>query len=148
MQRVEAAFEQTTGRPPKRMGRNLRFPCACCGGSGYKVSITEGDDGRVLLHCFGGCRPEEVLAAVGLRLGDLYMPRNWPQSTDERRRARMAIRQAGWASAFEVAAVEGSIVLIAGRQLAGWQYLSVEDDARLALAVDRLHGIREVFNGR
>ena len=36
------------------------------------LSIREGDDGRVLLHCFGGCEPERVVAALGLGLADLY----------------------------------------------------------------------------
>jgi hypothetical protein len=36
------------------------------------LSIRELDDGRVLLHDFGGCETEAVLAAVGLGLGDLF----------------------------------------------------------------------------
>ena len=36
------------------------------------LSIRECDDGRTLLHCFGGCEVEEVLAALGLTFGDLY----------------------------------------------------------------------------
>lgn len=35
------------------------------------LSITEGRDGRVLVHCFGGCRPEAILKAVGLTFEDL-----------------------------------------------------------------------------
>jgi hypothetical protein len=35
------------------------------------LSIGEGDDGRVLLHCFGGCTAEEVTAALGLTMRDL-----------------------------------------------------------------------------
>jgi CHC2 zinc finger len=29
-------------------------------------------DGRVLIHCFGGCGPGDVVAALGLTLGDLF----------------------------------------------------------------------------
>lgn len=29
-------------------------------------------DGRTLVHCFGGCSPGDVLAAVGLRMADLF----------------------------------------------------------------------------
>lgn len=36
------------------------------------LSIREGDDGRVLLHCYAGCAPEAVLAALGLRWTDLF----------------------------------------------------------------------------
>jgi hypothetical protein len=36
------------------------------------LSIRELDDGRVLLHDFGGCDVETVLSAIGLTLGDLF----------------------------------------------------------------------------
>jgi hypothetical protein len=35
------------------------------------LSIGLGDDGRVLVHCFAGCTPEQVVAAVGMRMADL-----------------------------------------------------------------------------
>ena len=37
------------------------------------LSISAGDDGRVLLNCFAGCGVEAVLAALGLDLSDLYV---------------------------------------------------------------------------
>ncbi|HEX7113746.1 MAG TPA: hypothetical protein VF193_01330 [Steroidobacter sp.] len=36
------------------------------------LSIREGDDGRVLVHCFGGCEAADVIGAVGLQLSDLF----------------------------------------------------------------------------
>lgn len=39
------------------------------------LSIREGDDGRVLAHCFAGCPVEEIVSAVGLELSDLFPPR-------------------------------------------------------------------------
>lgn len=36
------------------------------------LSVGEGTDGRVLLNCFAGCTAEEVVAAAGLQLGDLF----------------------------------------------------------------------------
>ena len=38
------------------------------------LSIRRGNDGRALLHCFAGCHAEDVVAAVGLELKDLYIP--------------------------------------------------------------------------
>jgi hypothetical protein len=29
-------------------------------------------DGRILIHCFAGCSPDEVLSAVGLSMSDLF----------------------------------------------------------------------------
>ncbi|MHC8288731.1 DUF927 domain-containing protein [Pseudomonas sp. XS1P51] len=36
------------------------------------LSVASGTDGRVLIHCFGGCHTSDVLAAVGLELKDLF----------------------------------------------------------------------------
>lgn len=36
------------------------------------LSIGQGEDGRVLIHCHAGCSPADVLAAVGLRPADLF----------------------------------------------------------------------------
>jgi hypothetical protein len=36
------------------------------------LSIRELDDGRVLLHDFGGCGTDEVLAGLGLTMADLF----------------------------------------------------------------------------
>ena len=40
------------------------------------LSITEGDDGRALLKCFAGCDTENVVAALGLEMSDLFERRN------------------------------------------------------------------------
>jgi len=47
---------------------------ACCPSHDDKspsLSIKELDDGRVLIHCFGGCTPFEVVESVGLNIVDL-----------------------------------------------------------------------------
>ena len=36
------------------------------------LSIRESDDGRVLIHDFGGCDTEDVLTAVGMQFSDLF----------------------------------------------------------------------------
>ena len=36
------------------------------------LSVREMPDGRVLLHCFGGCPTQDVLQALGLDFGDLF----------------------------------------------------------------------------
>jgi hypothetical protein len=47
---------------------------ACCPAHEDKtasLAITEAQD-RILIHCFAGCPPASVLAAVGLELADLF----------------------------------------------------------------------------
>jgi len=31
------------------------------------------DNGRLLLHCFAGCQPEDVLSEIGLKMNDLFV---------------------------------------------------------------------------
>jgi hypothetical protein len=39
------------------------------------LSVAEGDDGRVLLFCHAGCSLNEVVAALGIRVRDLFVQR-------------------------------------------------------------------------
>jgi putative DNA primase/helicase len=54
-----------------RQGRNWRVPCPC--GCGYALSFCDGADGRLLVHCYGGCDFPRVYAELvqyGLLDGD------------------------------------------------------------------------------
>ena len=39
------------------------------------LSIKDGDDGRVLIHCFAGCEPQSVLDAIGMTFSDIMPER-------------------------------------------------------------------------
>ena len=48
---------------------------ACCPAHDDRnpsLSVSVGDDGRVLLNCFSGCSSDAVRAALGLEWRDLY----------------------------------------------------------------------------
>jgi putative DNA primase/helicase len=45
-----------------RQGHNWRSPCPL--GCGYALSLSNGEDGRLLAHCFGGCGFDEVMLAL------------------------------------------------------------------------------------
>lgn len=49
-----------------------RARCPSHGSKGLTLSIAEGDDGTVLLHCFAGCDVAAIVGAVGLELSDLF----------------------------------------------------------------------------
>ena len=144
---VISAIERVSGKPRRRGGNGWRLCCPSCGGGGYKVCVTSGADGRTLLTCFSCHDTPGVLASVGLVLRDLYPARSWPETPKERRRAARAIRTEGWAAALEVLAFEAMIVQGAARQLARWQFLSAEDDRRLAIAVSRVDSAKAVLCG-
>lgn len=55
---------------------------ACCPAHDDKdpsLSIKEGSDGRVLLHCWAGCETRDVTAAIGLELRDLFPGEKQPR---------------------------------------------------------------------
>ena len=39
------------------------------------LSISAGDDGRVLFHCHAGCSTEQIVSKLGLSMSDLF-PKN------------------------------------------------------------------------
>lgn len=101
------------------------------------LSIREVDDGRVLLHCFGGCSVEEVLAAVGLQFDSLFPPKPIDQARPLRKPFPAAdVLEALW--------VETMIVTLAGSRAARGESF---DRERLMLAVERIEAGRRLANG-
>jgi hypothetical protein len=79
--RVRDALERADCQP---RGREHDFTARCPSHPDNTPSlhVSEGEDGRVLLHCFAGCRNESVVAALGVEMRDLF-PRdrlNGPRS--------------------------------------------------------------------
>jgi putative DNA primase/helicase len=98
------------------------------------LSIRDTGD-RILIHCFAGCSPDDILAAVGLTFRDLYR--------DEWKAAReQAVSGAGRDYArkhkFDPLDYERIILETAQADIAAGKELSVEDQARVQLAVLRL----------
>lgn len=57
---------------PKKSGKGYTCRCPAHEDGSPSLSVSEGTDGRVLIHCFGGCRADDVIAAVGLEWKDLF----------------------------------------------------------------------------
>lgn len=77
----------------KKVKTSVKGWTACCPAhedSNPSLSIDEGDDGKVLLHCHVGCKTEEIVAALGLTMADLFpeseskadSPRSKPSRAD------------------------------------------------------------------
>jgi hypothetical protein len=109
------------------------------------VSIAVGDDGRVLLHDFGGDSAGEVVTGLGLTLADLFPVRLRPNTPEERRAAMRAAREAQWHAALGVLAFEAAVVRICCEQLRRGEAMNDDDAARLGLAHDRICGAQEVL---
>ena len=87
------------------------------------LSITPGDDGRVLIHCHAGCPPLDVLAAIGLDWADVF---------EEDREIR-----SGGRARHSVETVDGLIIEIAEADIAAGRRLSGDDVERYRAALIR-----------
>lgn len=57
---------------PKKQGKGWVARCPAHEDSSPSLTVSEGDGGKVLLHCFGGCRADDVISAVGLEWKELF----------------------------------------------------------------------------
>lgn len=99
---------------------------------GPSLSIRETDDGRILVHCFAGCEPHDVLSAVGLTLGDLFSQGAVTQHGRPERRPFPA------ADVLRAVAFEALVVSAAAVALLAGQPFGEADRARLILAASRI----------
>jgi hypothetical protein len=60
------------GGNPKRNGANWQAKCPAHDDRVASLSVSEGDDGRVLLHCHAGCPFDKICADLGLEQRDLF----------------------------------------------------------------------------
>lgn len=68
--RIENFLDRLDGVQPNGTGWMAR--CPAHDDRKASLSIHEGDDGRILLRCFAGCEPSEIVAALDLELRDLF----------------------------------------------------------------------------
>lgn len=101
---------------------------------GPSLSIRELEDGRVLVHDFGGCDVSEVVAAVGMELSELFPPRELGNYAKHRERRPFTADDA-----LHCLALESTLLVIASADLAGGKPLSDADRARLILAATRIN---------
>ena len=96
------------------------------------VTIRELPDGRVLIHDFGGDGVDELLAAIGLNVSDLF-PRSMAGSPPLRKRGLLSAGQALGVLEFEAA-----LVRLAAQNLANGHALTEADRERLNVAAARI----------
>jgi hypothetical protein len=124
---------------------------ACCPAHDDKhspsLSLSEGDDGKILLHCFAGCAPAAVVAAIGLSLSDLFPERLSPTTSADRTAMRLAAQESRWKAALGTVTFETCVALACAHQVRKGEPVSDEDLERLKLAIDRLDAARAVFLG-
>ena len=81
---MSAAAHLAAALGARRRGRNWR--CDCPLGCGYALSLTDGTDGALLAHCFGGCAFDEiwdVLVQYALNDGAFALIESKPQPAED-----------------------------------------------------------------
>lgn len=116
----------------KRTG-NDRY-MACCPGHKDKrpsLSIKCLPDGRILVHCFGGCDVYSVLSSIGLEINDLF-----PEQ------ARIHAKPQKYfpaADALEAIGFECLVVAASASKLLGIEDFTDADRERLVKSISRIH---------
>ncbi|WP_020561788.1 CHC2 zinc finger domain-containing protein [Methylosarcina fibrata] len=126
----------------KRTGQG-RYIARCPAHADKSPSLTVTEkDGRVLFHCFAGCAPADVLAAVGLEFSDLY-----PEKPIYAKRSGMAAAFNPY-DTMKCLSREAGIVALAARQISNQCPLTDDDIDRVELAAERLRDAAELMGVR
>lgn len=116
------------------------------------LSVREGDDGRLLVHCFAGCPITEVVAALGMELSDLFPPPpgDYPDRAPRGGlTGRSRLKRVPWPDLFEAIELDLRACSLAFLDLARGVSFSRSDAESIAnLAGHLADEISEVRHGR
>lgn len=111
----------------KQHGDSFMAVCPAHQDKSPSLSLSRAGDGSALVHCFAGCKTQDVLGAVGLATRDLF-PENMSKDQQQKfRRFKLEGERDSESLIIEIAKAEAK----AGA-------LSKESTARLALAHERV----------
>ena len=98
------------------------------------LGIKELDDGKVLVNCFAGCGAVAILDAVGLSMSELF-----PTSSEfaPSKPLRYSPRDV-----VKTLVTEGTILILALRNIQSGEVLPNEDQARVEIAIKAIEKIR------
>jgi putative DNA primase/helicase len=109
----------------RRVGSGWTAVCPAHDDRHASLSISVGDDGRVLLHCHAGCNVENVASALGLEMRDLFPEpersgTRWERSGTRRRATSMNDKEETFDS---LGAALAALTKRYGRYSQSWDYL-------------------------
>jgi len=79
---------QVTGVQPTKNGKGWITRCPAHDDRRPSLSISEGDDGRVLLHCHAGCSNDDILSTINVSLAELFPSGSVPRRQRQQNRSR------------------------------------------------------------
>ncbi|WP_082140303.1 hypothetical protein [Halomonas sp. PR-M31] len=119
---------------------------ACCPAHDDRdpsLNVRLADDGKLLMKCWAGCQPIDILAAIGMDLSDLFPKRerdSWSKPVSPSQR---------WIPRDVLSALtsEHLIVLLVAEEVYQGNALSKADMNRFALAIGRLRNVAREVGG-
>jgi 5S rRNA maturation endonuclease (ribonuclease M5) len=60
------------GLAPRKTSAGWQAKCSAHDDTNASLTVSAGNDGRILLHCHAGCSTEAVVGAIGLAMADLF----------------------------------------------------------------------------
>ena len=120
---------------------------ACCpvheSISRSSLSIRETEDGRILIHCFGGCEPLEILRVCGLEMADLFTKRIDHNTTPEQKHRLSELARS---SSTKLAAKElirmATILVMGMKMLKEGKPITEQDAASIDQALESIYRIK------
>lgn len=91
MKPIEIVLEKLTG--VEKNGKGWRACCPAHPDRTPSLSVSEADDGKVLLKCFAGCSARQVVGAIGLPMSALFPER--PESERKGKKKRYPVLPPG-----------------------------------------------------
>lgn len=144
---IESLLERLSHVRASRNGWVAR--CPAHDDRGPSLAVGQGDDGRVLAHCFAGCDVQQIVNAVGLDVSDLFEHGAEQEAVrGGRPQPPGGALHAYWRAALGVLDREATIIWLAGQQLARGSALSLADARRLDTACERVADARQVLHDR
>lgn len=133
-------FDLVCERVPKLRTHGPDRARGCCpahdGGNPSALSIGRGENGSVLLKCWQGCDVDQIVAALGLELTDLFPQRESHGRSLQRRRLISA------AQALDLIHDEAQLIALCAANIAHGVQLTDDDRTRCLTAAGRIAYLR------
>ena len=128
---IETILERL--RNVSKAGKGFKACCPSHEDRSPSLALLETSDGRILIHCFAGCSPQDVLAAIGLSMSDLF-----PDGQLGEYRGFVRIQEDIKGRRRDVLGLERMVLKMAQSDRSSGKRLSQEDLARERQAFERM----------
>ena len=73
---VVTLIANKTNWEPRVRGEGFLAHCPAHEDRNPSLSVSEGHDGKILMHCFRGCSVKDICDSIGISVKDLFPPKN------------------------------------------------------------------------